>query len=144
MKRTILIEVIIFLLILLFAYTAISKIMTFSSFKYVLSKSPALQLLAPVLAWAIPAIEIIVVVLLVIPRTRNLGLWGSFFLLLLFTVYITYMLLFTPDRPCNCGGVLKEMTWNQHLLFNIFFTTVSLWGIYLMRKEKTTSVLQLN
>jgi hypothetical protein len=46
-----------------------------------------------------------------------------------FTLYLGYMLLFTPNRPCVCGGVIKTMSWDQHIVFNCFFILLSLIAI---------------
>jgi putative oxidoreductase len=52
--------------------------------------------------------------------------------MLLFTFYILYMLLFEKHLPCSCGGVLKEMTWKQHLVFNLFFTAIAFTGLKIL------------
>jgi len=31
--------------------------------------------------------------------------------------------------PCSCGGILSDMNWNQHLIFNIVFTMIALTGL---------------
>jgi putative oxidoreductase len=137
MKRNTLTEIIAALFILLFVYTATSKLFEFSSFRYVLSKSPMIGNKAPFLAWALPLLEFGISLLLFIPRTRRQGLWGSLVLMTLFTGYLSYMIYFTPDRPCNCGGVLKQMTWNQHLIFNIFFVLLAVLGLWWDRRKPT-------
>jgi putative oxidoreductase len=135
MKRSTVIEIIAALFILLFVYTATSKFFEFASFKYVLSKSPLIGNMAPAVAWGLPIVELLISLLLFIPRTRRLGLWASFGIMVLFTGYLGYMIYFTPDRPCSCGGVLKQMTWKQHLVFNIGFTLLALLGLWLQRRQ---------
>jgi uncharacterized membrane protein YphA (DoxX/SURF4 family) len=139
MKRSLILEIIVALFILLFVYTGTSKFLDFPNFSYVLSRSPLIGSMAPVVAWALPLTEFAIALLLFFPRTRKLGLWASFLIMLMFTGYLTYMIYFTPDRPCNCGGVLKQMTWKQHLVFNIFFTLLALAGIWLSRRRQTTA-----
>lgn len=134
MKRSLVCELIVGLLILLFVYTATSKFLEFSSFRYVLSGSPLIGSMAPVVAWAIPALEYAICLLLFFPLTRYWGLLASFVLMLLFTGYIGYMLAFSPQLPCSCGGVIRQLSWKQHLVFNIFFTLLALVGIWLYRK----------
>ena len=135
MKRNLIIEVISSLLILLFVYTAISKLLDHTAFKTVLSKSPLIASKAGIVALALPITEALVSVLLFIPRTRIWGFYGSLALMSVFTLYLAYMINFTPKLPCSCGGVLKQMTWNQHLLFNIFFLALSAIGLVLERKR---------
>jgi hypothetical protein len=134
MKRSLLIELIVASLILLFVYTATSKFLEFSSFRHVLSRSPLTGNHAGVVAWALPAVEYGVALLLFFHPTRKVGLWASFTLMLFFTGYITYMLAFVSHLPCSCGGVLKQMSWKQHLVFNITYTLLALAGILLHRK----------
>jgi len=45
------------------------------------------------------------------------------------------MITYTPNLPCSCGGVLQQMTWNQHLIFNVVFTLLALFAIWLTRKK---------
>ena len=135
MKRNLIIEIISSLLILLFVYTAISKLLDFTNFKSVLSRSPLIGGKAVFVAFALPITELLVALLLFIPRTRLWGLRGSVALMTVFTIYLAYMISFSPHLPCSCGGVLKQMTWRQHLVFNIFFLLLSISGAILKRKE---------
>jgi hypothetical protein len=135
MRKKIAIEIISSLLILLFIYTALSKLLDFTAFKSVLSQSPFIGNKAAVVALALPITEIMVALLLFVPRTRLWGFYGATVLMTAFTLYLAYMILFTPDLPCSCGGVLKQMTWKQHLAFNIFFFLLSLTATLLERKR---------
>ena len=135
MRRKTIIEIICSLLIFLFIYTAVSKLLDYNSFKSVLRRSPLIGDYASVVALALPITEGLVSTLLFIPLTRLWGLYASLALMSVFTVYLAYMILFTPNLPCSCGGVLKQMTWNQHLVFNTFFFLLSLSGVVLQRKQ---------
>jgi hypothetical protein len=135
MKRNLLIEAISALLILLFVYTSTSKLYEHRSFRAVLSTSPLINEIASVVAWGVPVVLLGVALLLIIPGTRRIGLWGSFILMLLFTLYISYMLAFASKLPCSCGGVFKQLTWNQHLYFNLICMLIALCGLWLNRKN---------
>jgi len=128
-------EIISSLLILLFLYTGLSKLLDYTHFKSVLYKSPLIAGNAAVVALALPITEIMVALLLFVPRTRLWGFYGATVLMTVFTLYLAYMILFTPHLPCSCGGVLKQMTWKQHLVFNIFFLLLSLTATLLERKR---------
>jgi hypothetical protein len=121
--------------ILLFLYTALSKSFQIDSTIIVLKKTPEFSNYAQEMAWGIVVVEYIIATLLFLPRTRKLGLYASLILMIGFTGYISYMKLFVPDLPCSCGGVISKLTWNQHLVINIFFTLLALFGIVLMRKR---------
>jgi hypothetical protein len=122
--------------LLLFLYTAISKLSDFENFKSVLIMSPLLRPFAGIIAWALPVAEIGIVLLLVFPKTRIKGLYTSFIMLVVFTIYIIYMVTFTPRLPCSCGGVLKSLTWTQHIFFNLFLLLLTGTPIVLTRKFK--------
>jgi len=139
-----LIELIAALFILLFLYTAISKISEHDTFRTILSKSPLLKLVAGLLSWLLPVTEIITSILLFLPFTRKYGLIMSLGLMSLFTVYLTHMVLFVPNLPCSCGGVLKELSWNQHLLFNLFFTALGVLALWLTYKHKPFIAINRN
>jgi hypothetical protein len=112
-------------------YTATSKFLDFNSFKLTLHASPLITDKNILVAWAIPVVELITAALLLIPRTRLFGLYSSLGIMTVFTLYLGYMLLFTPNRPCVCGGVIKTMSWDQHIVFNCFFILLSLIAIRL-------------
>jgi hypothetical protein len=46
------------------------------------------------------------------------------------------MLLFTPKLPCSCGGVLKNLSWKEHLMFNFCFTAIAFIGWRFSKKNK--------
>ena len=131
-----LINVIAALFILLFMYTGLNKINEHVSFQTVLSKSPLLESSFKIISWLVPIAEILTSVFLFFPATRKLGLLMSLLLMTLFTFYISYMLLFTPQLPCSCGGVLKEMNWTQHFFFNVSFVFLAICGLWLIKKNK--------
>ena len=123
-------------LLMLFLYTGVLKIMDHTTFELVLSGSPLLQSSSSFIAWALPAMELIICILLFISFTRITGLYISLLLLITFTLYLGYMLWFTPDRPCNCGGVLSTLSWTRHILFNLVFIFLSVTGLVLYKKHK--------
>jgi len=135
MKKSTIVEIIASLLILLFLYTAISKSFQIANTLYVLDKTPILSRFSETIAWTIVSAEYVLSVLLFIPRTRKFGLYGSLILLVFFTIYIGYMMAFIPKLPCSCGGVISQMTWRQHLVFNICFILLALVGILLARRQ---------
>jgi len=139
MKRIPVVEVCCSLLILLYAYTAISKFLRFKQFRFVLDESPLIHTGAGVIAWLVPLIELLIVLLLINPNSRRTGLKISLTTLLLFTNYLFYILLFASHLPCSCGGVISSLSWQQHILFNTACIAVNIAGIlssrYSLNKE---------
>ncbi len=120
----------------LFVYTAISKLAEHERFRDALQSSALLRSYAGVLVWAIPISELIAALLLMIPSTCLKGLYVSLGLLILFTLYILWMILFADHLPCNCGGVISKMSWKQHVFFNLFFIGMSIIGIISSKRNK--------
>ncbi|RAJ21004.1 MauE/DoxX family redox-associated membrane protein [Pedobacter cryoconitis] len=116
------------LLILLFGYTAVSKILEYDKFVFQLKlvQMQAVALLAPLLGILIPAIELVIVWMLCKDNLRIKGLYASFLLLLVFEIYITTMLLTGEKLPCTCGGIISQMGWKTHLVFNAVFMIISI------------------
>lgn len=129
-----LVDVICYLFVLLFLYAATSKLLDYDKFELQISKSPIITEFANILVWLVPGSEIVISIMLLIERTRMLGLFAAFTLMLLFTFYIYAILNFSDSIPCSCGGVLEKMTWNQHLIFNMVFVLLALTGILLLTK----------
>lgn len=134
--KSILLDCICYLYVVLFVYAAVSKLLDFENFQVQLGQSPLLSAFAGWVSWGVPIVELIIALLLVFPRFRLLGLYAAFSLMVMFTSYIIIILNFSPFVPCSCGGILEKMTWNQHLIFNIFFILLGLWAILLQSQEK--------
>lgn len=135
MTRNRIVEIISGVFIFLFVYTAISKLLDYNNFKTVLNESPLIGNKAGLVALGLPFAEGLVSALLFVPRTRLWGLYGSAALMTMFTLYMAYIITFSPHLPCSCGGVLQQMTWNQHLIFNLVFLALSIIGIIVKRKQ---------
>lgn len=107
------------IMILLFCYTAISKLLDFEKFQVQIATSPLLNGSFQFLPYIIIIVEVIIAGLLCYRKTRTIGLIGSLILMLIFTGYITLLLNTSKNLPCNCSGILEKMSWRQHLYFNI-------------------------
>lgn len=135
LNNKVFIEIISSLLILLFVYTGINKYLEINNLKYVLTEYPIISNFPEIVAWGLPATELIVAALLFIPKTRLIGMYSSLVLMSGFTLYLIYMLIYAPKLPCTCGGMLRSLTWNQHLFLNISFVLISALGIWLLKKR---------
>jgi len=131
-----LIEIISALLIFLFVYTSISKLIDYTVFSTQLSQSPFITQYANIVSWALPSGELLIAGLLMGNKTRLTGLYASFFLLCLFTVYLTAMLRYSPYIPCSCGGVLQHLSWQAHIIFNAAFIILTTIGVLLHVKKQ--------
>jgi uncharacterized membrane protein YphA (DoxX/SURF4 family) len=135
MKKKTVVDIIAYLFIVLFIYASVNKLVDYENFSTELGKSPLLTAFAGWAAWAVPVVELVVVALLTVPRWCLAGLYAAFSLMTMFTAYIVAILKFSDYVPCSCGGVLQNMSWNQHLVFNIVFVLLALTGILLHKPE---------
>jgi hypothetical protein len=136
LKRNTIIEAVTFLNIILFLYTGIAKIADYSLMREELAQNPILAPISNLVAILFPIIEIIVVLMLVVPRWRLKGYYLTLGLMILFTGYITILLTSGSDLPCSCGGIIQQLSWPQHLIFNIAFMIADSLVIWLLRKQK--------
>jgi hypothetical protein len=136
MKTTIQ-SLLISLLIMLFIYAALSKLLTFSDFRQQLYNQNLSHSFAASLTYCLPVAEIITAGFLCFNRTLLTGLFLSAILLVAFTGYITLVMLHYWDRvPCSCGGILSHMSWTTHLIFNWSFLILNLIAIYFYYAER--------
>ena len=122
--------------ILLFSYAAASKLLDFQNFQVQLGQSPLLSVFAVIVSVAVLMVEFILVLMLMFPRFRLIGLYGSFTLMTMFSAYIVIVLNFSSFTPCSCGGILEKMSWTEHLIFNIAFVVISAIAIILNSKTR--------
>jgi putative oxidoreductase len=136
LKRQVVIECIAALLILLFLYASVSKFLDFKRFIDEMNNQPLPNSWTPFLVWGIPFLEIAISAALLFEYTRLLALYASLVLMTLFTIYAIMILAhFFPYVPCSCGGVIRKLTWPQHLVLNLFYVALSVLGLILQRSK---------
>ena len=127
-------------LIMLFAYTAVSKLQDMEGFRKAMLNQPLPEWLADQLVWAVPLGELLTAGLLLY---QPLQLWGFVLASLLMGAFTGYALLIIleqfPFIPCSCGGMLESLSWEQHLLVNSFFWVLSLSGLYFSLNQRSPS-----
>lgn len=128
-------------LIGLFGYSAMSKILEHEKFVFQMSIAPVplMATFAPLLSWVVPIVEIGIVLLLLFNQWRKAGLIASALLLAVFEIYISAMLLSGLDLPCTCGGIISKMTWTNHLIFNALFILLALIPVLIERSHSKPS-----
>lgn len=128
-----------YLYIFLFVYAAVSKLIDHHDFSIKLGQSPLLSAFAGTVAVVVPAMELIIVVLLLHFKWRILGLFASFCLMIAFSTYIIIILNFSSYVPCSCGGILENMGWTAHLIFNLIFVFLAFLALIFSKNGKTNS-----
>lgn len=129
-------ELIVYGYAFLYMYTGYDKLKHVDEFIDGNSKIPLLGQYAELIGWGIPTLEILLAVLLVLPflKLKKIVLWASVVLMSIFTLYLAIMLVFVPDRLCNCGGVIESMDWTTHLIFNLLWLGAGVFAI--IKSEK--------
>jgi uncharacterized membrane protein YphA (DoxX/SURF4 family) len=144
MKKTLQLLPVIFayFFVLLFCYAGISKILDFENFQVQLAQSPLLSAYAGFISYAVIITEFIIAALLCIKKCRLLGLYLSLGIMVSFTVYIYLILNYSDFVPCSCGGILEELGWTEHLIFNIFFVVLAFISILILERQQLKSLIK--
>jgi hypothetical protein len=130
-------EFICLLYTLLFVYAATSKVLDFENFRIQLGQSPLLSSFSGLILFAVPAVEIIIAILLLVQKFRLIGLFSAYTLMVLFTAYIYILLNYSAFIPCSCGGIIQKLSWSQHIIFNIFFIVLAAIGVLFLPDNNT-------
>lgn len=110
---------------LIFLYAGTSKFFELDTFYYQLSKSPLIPYgYNEYVGNAILFIEFLVVYLIFKNKIKY-SLLLSFSLMFFFSLYIGYLLYFSYYIPCSCGGILGNLSWENHLVFNVSLAILS-------------------
>lgn len=127
-----------FVLVVLFVYAAVTKLIDHGQFYNDLRNSPVFgnPTLSVMLSWGVPMVELLVATLLLMDQFTLTGLYASAVLMSAFTFYIAGILLFSTKIPCSCGGVISALTWESHLVFNVAMTGLAFLGIHLFGISK--------
>lgn len=135
MKRTIILEFIAFLFVMLFVYAALTKAFDYEKFTIQISQSPLLTGFGKVIAPFVIITELVTAALLAFHRLRLIAFFSCFCLMTAFTAYIVFILRFSSYIPCSCGGVLEKLGWTEHLIFNTGFVMLAFTGIILQAQQ---------
>ena len=142
--KTLIVEVICYLYILLFIYAAVSKLTDFQNFRLQIAQSPLLTAYAGFVAVTVLIMEFLISLLLAVPKLKLLGLYAAFMLMTMFSIYILIILNYSPYIPCSCGGILEDMSWREHLIFNIAFVALATAAIYFKSYEKRVTSFSIH
>src|SRR5690606_34587446 len=126
------VEIISILYVVVFAFTGLTKLMEGDRFFNNLNNSPILPdlvWLSYIISWVVPTLEIVIALLIAIPRTRLKGLYSALGLMIAFTIYVVGIVFISPYAPCSCGGIITLLSWPQHLIFNVGLIILALVAI---------------
>ncbi len=142
MKKHLLAEICVCLLIILFSYASLTKIIDHRHFAFQLHLVPVewIRTTTPFISWAVPLFEMVLAIGLLFSSIRLKVLYASLCLLVIFEFYIGSLLLSGYDLPCTCGGVISKLSWKGHLLFNAVFISLALFAITILKEKRVSDV----
>ena len=121
-------------LISFFCYTAVNKLMNLQSFRINLVKTSLFS--EDVANWFSVAVIIIeIVVILILLFYKKVGLFLLSCLILIFTVYISFLRFKGLYEVCGCGGVLNGLKYSHHLSINIALFFGALYSTFIFNKQ---------
>lgn len=123
------VQVISFGMMTLMLYAGTVKLINVPLFKEQMSKSPLIpEILIPYIGYGLPIAEIAIAVLIILKKTSKTGLLLSFIVMLMFTFYLIFLTSLFENVPCSCGGILGQMSYTVHIIFNVSFTILAWMG----------------
>lgn len=129
------------LLSCLWLYSGIAKLHDWNYTVYSMHNQVFPEWMANTLALGLPVLELVLAIMLMFGVWRRIGYILSGILLSLFNGYILLiMTLFFGRIPCSCGGLLSQLGWWDHLIFNCFFLAIAYWG-YSIDSDSTIKIL---
>lgn len=145
-------DIITWLFILLWGYTGLDKLFNYSETVVQLSKSPMIGSMGSIVGIALPVIELMLVVMLLVDRTKPIAIYLSLSMMVTFTTYLIILTRFSYYIPCACGGifgkgliiygkVFLKLDWQQHIYFNLVFVILGL--LYVLLPVKSSAQTSL-
>lgn len=127
------------ILLLMFCYTTYHKLIDLNKFEATLLKSTLIEeYQVKYLLYIIPSLELVAVFFL-LRKNYRVGFFISFFLMLLFTLYLVALNNYSFYKGCSCGGIFNEMSYSQHIIINISFILLSVVGIFIYSVARNKS-----
>lgn len=125
------------LLIMMFSYAAVNKLIDFSAFKVQMSVQPVPKWSVVYLVYGIPLVELTTILTLLFDKTKSIGLFTSTILMIAFTTYVGLAMTGSFGIiPCSCGGIISHLSWQAHFVFNLIFLLLSVYATFLDFKER--------
>ncbi|WP_394678503.1 MauE/DoxX family redox-associated membrane protein [uncultured Sphingobacterium sp.] len=115
----------------MYMYTGWAKFMNMATFISGNSKIPYLGAYAKLIGYGIPALEIVLAILLIVPVywIKRFALRTATLLMGTFTIYLCLMVRFVENKLCHCGGVIESMGWKTHIVFNLIWLIAGIFAL---------------
>jgi len=135
--KTVAVNIASFLLIAMFTSFFLEQLYHFEQFQSKMQRQVFSPTLSNVLSYVIPLLLVIATTCLIIPKKRHVGLFSASVLMALFTGYVSAVLLGLFEfRPCACISIIKDISWQGQLYFNIAFLFIAFSALLLNSAKK--------
>lgn len=124
-------EITYLIIISFFCYTAINKLMNLESFRTNLVKTSIFTFkIAYYFSYLVIMLELFVVIILLFFKQKGLLLFC--FIMLIFTLYISFLNFKGFYEVCGCGGVLNGLQYKHHFFINtvLIFSSIYCYIIF--------------
>ncbi|QBR13543.1 MauE/DoxX family redox-associated membrane protein [Sphingobacterium sp. CZ-2] len=124
---------------LIYLYSGMDKLLGLEEFRTQLKGVPIVRGIAPVIAPALPILELCLssILLFAFGRYERIGLWCSVVLMGTFTIYITIMMVTGMHHSqCSCSGLIGSLNWTEHLIFNLVLVGLGISALAMESKRK--------
>lgn len=125
------ISIIILLLVVMWVFASFSKFLDFDTFQRQLRGGYITSSAGTLLAYFLPIVQLVIAVLLLTKRWQFIGMSLSLILLIAYTLYIIYILIWAPTIPCSCISIFRGVTWYDQLKINTLLLLINTVGMVL-------------
>jgi hypothetical protein len=116
MNRSLILNILIAIFVLLFVYPGSAKLIHFADNVKAMHRQPLATWLTDFLTYAVPIAEMIIVALLIPEKIKLAGLYLFTAMMIVFTGYVILVLgNYYGIIPCLCVGIMKSLSWTAHL-----------------------------
>lgn len=123
-----------YLIAVIFSYSFFIKVQDFINFKKKMFQSELINNdLVPLFSYTIPFIEITIAMCILFNIKKSVFLYISFFVLIIFTIYLIALNEYSLFNGCSCGGIFENLTYFQHIIVNLTFIIFNFLAIVLSR-----------
>lgn len=144
MKKEFIADIMVAFIFMMLLYASFSKYFDFAGFQRAMHNQPFPSWFSDTLVIILPPMEIITAILIALDKTRIAGLKATIGLMTSFTLYIIAILLNVfPNVPCTCGGIIRLLSWSQHLLFNLFFIAIAIIALKITVEKQHAKTYQI-
>jgi uncharacterized membrane protein YphA (DoxX/SURF4 family) len=135
LRKTWLYDLICFVLVLNYFYEGVQKLAYLDVYGFWITHAPVIRKFGSILKYAIPISEIVIAVLLLMPKFRKAAFIASIFMQIGFILWVMSVYLFTGYLFWPYHALWDNPTWMQKMVYGLMLAWMALTGILLSRSK---------